>query len=171
MGRHLIFHLLGMWAAGALLLPPAFSATLLNDPKGFHDIPWGSPLQDRPDMVLLESRGRITEYAIKDGHLELGQAQVESVKFVAIDGKFARVAVWYRGESTHAQVLAYVESRFGPADRAPGAMMRGLNQEFTWLGEETSVSLTYFGAQRQRGDLFIESRVLAPLFMDALGGA
>jgi hypothetical protein len=49
-------------------------------------------------------------------------------------------------------------------------MMRGLSQEFTWMGDETSVSLIYSG-HRKRGDLFIESRQFAPLFMDAIGGA
>lgn len=171
MRRRLMRHLLGLLAGSALLLAPAFSAPLLKDPKGFHDIPWGAPLHDRSDMVLVQAKGRIKEYAIKDNSLQFGEAQVESAMFITIDGKFARVAVRYQGEKTHAQVLSYVESQFGPADRAPGSMMRGLNQEFTWLGEETSVSLTYFGGRRERGNLFIESRVFAPMFMDALGGA
>ena len=170
MRRRLVFYLLRQWVAVVLLLSPALSATLLNDPKGFQNISWGSPLHDRSDMVLVEPGERIKGYAIKDDPLQLGEARVESVKFFTIDGKFVRVVVRYRGEKTQAQVLSYVEAQFGPADRRPGAMIRGLNQEFTWLGEETSVSLTY-GGQRERGDLFIESRLLAPLFMDALGGA
>jgi hypothetical protein len=162
----------GILICGAPLgLSLVLSAELLNDPKGFHGIPWGAPLHERTDMALVEPGDRIRGYELKDSSVKFGEAQVESVRFFTIDGKFARVVARYTGEKTHKQVLAYIESRFGPADRSPGSMMRGLNQEFTWLGEETSVSLVYAAGHRQRGNLFIESRQLAPLFMDAIGGA
>lgn len=170
MRLRLVIQLLGPWAATVLLVSSVLSALLLNDPKGFRGIPWEAPLHGRSDMILIEPGERIKGYEIKNEPQLLGEVRVDSIKFLTIDGKFVRVAIHYRGEKTHAQVLSYLESQFGPTDRTPGAMIRGLNQEFTWLGEETSVSLTYAG-QRERGDLFIESRVLAPLFMDALGGA
>jgi hypothetical protein len=52
-------------------------------------------------------------------------------------------------------------------ERLPGQMMRGLNQQYTWRGPETEISLTY-EANRDRGFVFIESRNLAPRFQDRI---
>ena len=40
---------------GALLAASAGSAaaiTMVNDPHGFHQIPWGVPLADNPDLIV-----------------------------------------------------------------------------------------------------------------------
>jgi hypothetical protein len=80
-----------------LVLSVAFSAVLLNDPKGFHDIPWGAPLHERSDMVLVEPGDRIKGYELKDSSMKFGEAQVEFVRFFTIDGKFVRVVARYKG--------------------------------------------------------------------------
>jgi hypothetical protein len=46
-------------------------------------------------------------------------------------------------------------------------MMRGLNQQFTWRNQNTEVNLSYRSYQ-DRGTVFIESRTLAPRFIDVL---
>ncbi len=136
---------------------------ILNDPKGFQGLAWGSPLTEVPNMALAESSGRMKGYDFQKGSPRLGPVSLDYMRFFTIDGKFARVTIRYRGEQNHEQVLDYLESQFGALDRTPGSMMRGLNQQFNWRGTETEVNLTYDGF-RERGFLFIESRIFAPRF-------
>jgi hypothetical protein len=121
--------------------------------KGFYGIPWGANLAERNEL--------------KDGSPLLGEAKLSMLRFVATDGQFARVAIRYSGEKNHAHILKYLQSIFGPIERSPGSMMRGLNQQFTWRSEETEVNVTYQSFQ-DHGSVFIESRTLAPRFNDVL---
>jgi hypothetical protein len=57
----------------------------------------------------------------------LGEAKVIMFRFVAADGEFARVAIRYSGEKNHDHMLTYLQSLFGPTERSPVSMMRGLN--------------------------------------------
>jgi hypothetical protein len=149
------------------LEPMAWAGNMVQDPRGFQNIPWGAVLADRPELVLTDAGERITGYDFKNGPPPLGEAGVDSVRLSAIEGRFARAAVHYKGKKTHELVMAYLESQFGPIDRAPGGMMRGLNQQYNWRGAETEINLIYqsFG---ERGVVFFESRVLAPRFNDSL---
>ncbi|MBI3603011.1 MAG: hypothetical protein HY205_00980 [Nitrospirae bacterium] len=155
------------WSALGVLPMPATAGTLQNDPKGFHGIQWGSSLAKAPDLTLINAEEHIQEYALKQGPLPLGEAKVESMTFYAYDGEFARVGVRYKGKKTHEQVLAYLQSHYGPIDRSPGSMMRGLNQQFNWRGTDTEINLTY-EAKGERGFVFFDSRTLAPKFNEFL---
>lgn len=145
----------------------AWAGPLMNDPKGFHGIPWGAPLANVPDLTLVISGEHISEYELKNGPPPLGKAKVDSMRFVAFDGEFARVTIRYKGKETHEQLLAYLQSQFGPIDRTPGSMMRGLNQQFNWRGAETEINMT-FEARRERGFISIDSQSLAPKFNEFL---
>jgi len=173
--RYLIRFWLGVIIACLLLLrpgdaPQSFAAEMHDDPKGFHGIPWGASLEGRADFILAAPGERIRTYELKDGPPRLGEAPIDSMRFLTIDGKFARVAIRYRGKKTHEQVFSYLQSQFGPSDYRPDEMMRGLNQEHAWRGKDSEIHLTYED-MGERGFLFFESRVLAPLFLDNLGGA
>jgi hypothetical protein len=138
-----------------------------TESKGFYGIPWGANLAERNELKLVEETEHVESYELKDGSPLLGEAKLSMLRFVATDGRFARVAIRYSGEKNHAHILTYLQSRFGPIERSPGSMMRGLNQQFTWRSEETEVNLTYQSFQ-DRGSVFIESRTLAPRFNDVL---
>ena len=135
--------------------------------KGFYGIPWGANLAERNELKLVEETEHVESYELKDGSPLLGEAMLSMLRFVATEGQFARVAIRYSGEKNHAHILTYLQSIFGPVERSPGSMMRGLNQQFTWRSEETEVNLTYQSFQ-DRGSVFIESRTLAPRFNDVL---
>jgi hypothetical protein len=162
--------MMAAWLIVLLALPAVVAPSLLfagtkilNDPKGFQGLSWGSPLTEVPTLTLAESTDRVKGYDFQKGSPRLGPVSLEYMRFFTIDGKFARVTIRYRGEQNHEQVLEYLESQFGALDRTPGSMMRGLNQQFNWRGTETEVNLTYDGF-RERGFLFIESRLFAPRF-------
>ncbi len=145
----------------------ALAGTMVNDPNGYHGITWGTSLAAAPDLTLVKTVERLSEFSLKDGAPPLGKAKVESISFIAIDEQFARVIIRYFGKGTHEQVLAYLQNQYGPLDRTPGSMTRGLNQQFNWRGGDTEVNVVYESA-RDRGYVFIESRVLAPKFNEGL---
>jgi hypothetical protein len=140
---------------------------MVNDPNGYHGIAWGAPLAQAPDLTLIKTVERLSEFDLKAGTPTLGDAKVESMRFIAIDEQFARVVIRYTGKNTHEQMLVYLQKQYGPLDRTPGSMMRGLNQQFNWRGSDTEVNLVYESA-RDRGFVFIESRVLAAKFNEGL---
>lgn len=115
----------------------------------------------------MESVGRQQHYELVERPPRFGGIPVESLRLVAIDDQFARVTIRYHGQDTHSAVMRQLEDQYGPAERLQGSMLRGLNQQFTWRGPYTEVNLTYDGGQ-ERGSLFIESRTLAPRFLDSL---
>ncbi|MFM8552243.1 MAG: hypothetical protein ACKOCD_08050 [Nitrospiraceae bacterium] len=143
------------------------AGALLNDPKGYHNIPWGTALADQSELALVQNMDRVMGYEVQQEPPRLGDTKVESVRLFTIDGQFGRVTIRYQGKETHDAVLAYLQAQFGPIDRSPGSMMRGLNQQYNWRGADTEINLTY-EAKKERGYLFIESRSLSPRFNDAL---
>lgn len=156
------------WLVTGLTVPaPLWAVSMLNDPGGFHDIRWGSSLSARDDLELLRATSHITEYRSKTGNTTFAGAQMTRISFVAFDDQFARVTIRYEGEAIHKQVLHFLESHYGPLQKIPGQMTRGLNQQYTWRGPDTEISLTY-QAGTQRGFIFIDSRTLAPRFNDDL---
>ena len=152
-----------------LLMPPTVLAdiTMTNDPNGFYGFTWGDSLGELPEMRLTYSSDIIKEYELKSGPRRLGDAEVERVRFSTVDGKFARVGIRYGGEKNHQLVMSYLQSRFGQIERMPGTMVRGLNQQYNWRGTETEITMTYQG-NGERGYVYVESRTLAPRFLDAL---
>ena len=47
------------------------------------------------------------------------------MRFLTVDGKFARVTVRYQGKATHDQILTYLQSLYGSLDRTPGQFTGG----------------------------------------------
>ena len=136
------------------------------DPKGFLGIPWGESLKDRKEFTQIDSIDIVKVFALKEGSPELSGIPMESMKLYTFEGKYARATFHYRGDHIHESLMAYLEHDFGKTDVAQGGMARGLNQQYTWRGTETEITLTYHG-YRERGFLSVESRVLAPLFFHA----
>ena len=145
----------------------AAAGTMVNDPNGFDGVTWGTALGTSENYDLKDAGERIKRYERKDAAVALGDITVDALHFFTIDGKFARVTIRYHGKAVHDQVLKLLQTKFGPIDRTPGQMARGLNQQFNWRGEDTEINVTY-QSQGDRGYVFFESRTLAPLFNDML---
>lgn len=147
---------------------PVDAVPMTNDPMGFRDIVWGSSLTGRPDLEVFRKGPHVIEYQLKDQPPSYADVPVEALRLSSIDNQFARVTIRYKDEAIHKKILAYLEHKFGPLDRIPGQMIRGLNQQYTWRGSETEINLTYH-ANNERGYIFIDSRTLAPRFNDLIG--
>lgn len=138
---------------------------MMNDPRGFHDITWGSALSSRDDLETVRTSPHVIEYLRKSEPTSFAGVEMTSIRYVSLDDQFARVMIRYQGEQVHKQVLRFLESQFGGLERIPGQMARGLNQQYTWRGAESEINLTY-QAETERGYIFIDSRTLAPRFND-----
>ena len=150
-----------------LAVSPSLAGTPIhNDPKGFLGIPWGVPLADRTELKEIDSVNIVRIFALKDGRAEIEGIPMESMKLYTFEGKYARATFHYRGNHTHESLMNFLEAQFGKIDVAQGGMMRGLNQQYTWRGPDTEITLTYHGF-RERGFLTAESRILAPLYFHA----
>jgi len=145
----------------------AVAGGMVNDPNGFDGVTWGTALGTSEDYEMKDAGDRIKRYERKDTAPALGDVVVDALHFFTIDGKFARVTVRYHGKAVHEQVLKHLQAKFGPIDRTPGQMARGLNQQFNWRGDDTEINVTY-QSMGDRGYVFFESRILAPLFNDML---
>jgi hypothetical protein len=143
----------------------AWAVPMMNDPKGFHDIPWGTSLSSRQDLETIRAGPHIIEYLRKREPASFAGTEVTSILYVSLDDQFARVMIRYQGEQIHKHVLHFLENQFGRLERIPGQMARGLNQQYTWRGSDTEITLTY-QAGTERGYIFIDSRTLAPRFND-----
>lgn len=159
-----------------LLNGHADAVPMKEDPKGFEGIPWGATLSESETFGKVEDAGRLKTYELKGGPPSFGPAKVESMKFTTVDGRFARVTVRYHGKETHDQLLAFLQSRYGPLDRTPGQFTGGPVKIFAWQGVETAVSLRY-ETRTDRGIIFFENPSLASRIEGAmapeqdLGGA
>ena len=142
-----------------------WAVPMTNDPKGFHDIPWGTSLSSRQDLEPMQVDPHIAEYLHKTERPSFAGTEMTSVLYVSVDDQFARVVIRYQGDHVHRQVLAFLESRFGRLERVPGQMARGLTQQYNWRGPDTEINLTY-QAGTERGYIFFDSRTLAPRFND-----
>lgn len=145
---------------------PVWAVPIADDPHGFEGIPWGAAFKESADFLVVESNRRITGYELNHAAM-LGPVSVESMRFLTIDGKFARVQVRYQGTKTHGQILAYLERTYGPLDRTPGQLSVGALVLHNWRGPETEINLSY-DEKRERGTIFFESRGLSPRFQDAV---
>jgi hypothetical protein len=150
------------------LWSPALSATpIQQDPKGFFGSLWGKPLESRTDLKKIDSINTMLIYTIKTGPPQVEGIAMESVKLYTLEKKYARALFHYQGEAIHKSLLNFLETQFGKAQNPFGSMRRGLNQQYSWRGPETEITLTYHGF-RERGFLSAESRIYAPLFLDVI---
>ena len=137
-------------------------------PMGFLASLGENLLQIGKNLKKLIHPNSLQIYTLKQGNPHVEGIPMESVKLYGLEDKYARALFRYQGASTHKSLLQYLETRFGKTDRSYGTMMRGLNQQYTWRGPETEITITYHGF-RERGFLTAESRVLAPRFLDVHG--
>ncbi|MBX3236449.1 MAG: hypothetical protein KF814_09870 [Nitrospiraceae bacterium] len=132
---------------------------MANDPNGFEGITWGANLADSDSFVKVEDAGRLRNFELKAGVPTLGNSNVDSMRFMTIDGQFARVTVRYHGKEVHDQVLGYLQNQYGPLDRTPGQIAGGVVKFLSWQGWDSEITLRY-DTRTDQGIIFFESQTL-----------
>ncbi len=145
----------------------ALAGPLTNDPQGFYGIKWGHSLIESPQLTKFDSQKSLDYYRPRDLAPSIWGIPVTSIKLLSINDQFARITIHYRGEKAHQALLNELESKFGEITHPPGSMMRGLNQEYSWRGSSTEISITYQGLS-ERGFLAAQSRILAAEVMNTI---
>ncbi|HSB46165.1 MAG TPA: hypothetical protein VLD60_14215 [Nitrospira sp.] len=151
--------LAGSILAVLLMCNAVLAVPMIEDPNGFEGIPWGATLSESETFGKVEDAGRFKTYELKASPPTLGPTKVESMKFITIDDRFARVTVRYQGKEAHEKILAWLQTRYGPLDRTPGQFSVGPVKFYAWQGFETEVTMRY-EAQMDRGIIFFESQTL-----------
>lgn len=147
----------------------ALAVPIVDDPKGFEGLPWGSELTEGPRYNKVEEAGRQQSYELKTEPSILGTIPVDVLRFTTFDGKFGRVLVRYQGKETHEQILAYLQAKYGPLDRTPGQISVGPIRVYAWHGFDTEITLRYESRLGQ-GVIFFESRVMREKLSDGNSG-
>jgi len=137
-----------------------FAVPMQNDPNGFEGIPWGAGFSETADFKLVDDGPRVKGYELVQGPPPLGGVKVDTMRFITLNGKFARVTIRYHSTEAHKQIVDYFQSKYGPLDRTPGQISKGGVQQLNWRGDDTLITLTYESAA-DRGIIFFESRSLA----------
>ena len=130
---------------------------ILNDQTGLKEVALESALTE--DAQYPKSKGRAAAVPEKAGQPMLGTIPVEVLRFTTFDGKFGRVLVRYQSKDTHEQILAYLQTKYGPLDRTPGQISVGPIRVYAWHGFDTEITLRY-ESRIERGVIFFESRIL-----------
>jgi hypothetical protein len=152
---HIVALFVGLLIQAAL----ALAVPILNDPNGFEGLLWESALTEGDQFAKVEEAGRLRSYELKTGQPALGTIPVEVLRYTTFDGKFGRVLVRYQGKDTHEQILAYLQTKYGPLDRTPGQISVGPIRVYAWHGFDTEITLRY-ESRIERGIIFFESRIL-----------
>jgi hypothetical protein len=139
--------------------------SIANDPNGFETIPWGSILEEIKGFIKIDDAGRVQTYELSGPPPMLGGAPVDSLRFTTFEKKVGRVTARYTGQASHAKILSYLESKYGPLDRTPGQIAAGSTKVYAWHGMYTEVTLR-FESGFERGIVFFESRTLPERLTD-----
>jgi hypothetical protein len=157
--HHRSLHIVALFAGLLIQAALALAVPILNDPNGFEGLPWESALTEGDQFAKVEEAGRLRSYELKTGRPALGTIPVEVLRYTTFDGKFGRVLVRYQGKDTHEQILAYLQTKYGPLDRTPGQISVGPIRVYAWHGFDTEITLRY-ESRSERGIIFFESRIL-----------
>ncbi|MEK6634032.1 MAG: hypothetical protein AABY94_11980 [Nitrospirota bacterium] len=157
--HHRSLHIVALFVGLLIQAALALAVPILNDPNGFEGLPWESALTEDAQYRKVEEAGRLLSYELKTGQPALGTIPVEVLRYTTFDGKFGRVLVRYQGKDTHEQILAYLQTKYGPLDRTPGQISVGPIRVYAWHGFDTEITLRY-ESRIERGVIFFESRIL-----------
>jgi hypothetical protein len=157
--HHRSLHIVALFVGLVIQAALALAVPILNDPNGFEGLPWESALTEGDQFAKVEEAGQLRSYELKAGQPALGTIPVEVLRYTTFDGKFGRVLVRYQGKDTHEQILAYLQTKYGPLDRTPGQISVGPIRVYAWHGFDTEITLRY-ESRIERGIIFFESRIL-----------
>ncbi|MEK7761466.1 MAG: hypothetical protein AAB433_07795, partial [Nitrospirota bacterium] len=130
--HHRSLHIVALFVGLLIQAALALAVPILNDPNGFEGLPWESALTEGDQFAKVEEAGRLRSYELKTGQPALGTIPVEVLRYTTFDGKFGRVLVRYQGKDTHEQILAYLQTKYGPLDRTPGQISVGPIRVYAW---------------------------------------
>jgi len=175
-------HLVSTFVKGTLafsVLPiilasdPAHAVRITNEPNGFNEYTWGSPLASFPALQQTRELGKaesgelISVYEKPGEVLTLNGVALNRIHYRFVDGQLESIVLSYEGRESRDKLLQWIEEHYGKVTPAERRM------QFTqveWLGEKTEVTLSYYHIRKEGTLLFISPAIRYRLFDSNLGG-
>ena len=156
-----------------LVSSPASAVRITNEPNGFNEYTWGSPLSGFPALQQIRELGqaqggeRISVYEKPGEVVTLNGVTLNSIRYRFVDGQLESIVLSYQGRESRDKLLQWVEEHYGkltPSER------RLQFTQVEWLGEKTEVTLSYYHTRKEGTLLFISPAIRYRLFDSNLGG-
>ena len=151
----------------------AHAVRITNEPNGFNEYTWGSPLSGFPALQQIRELGqaqggeRISVYEKPGEVVTLNGVTLNSIRYRFVDGQLESIVLSYQGRESRDKLLQWVEEHYGkltPSER------RLQFTQVEWLGEKTEVTLSYYHTRKEGTLLFISPAIRYRLFDSNLGG-
>jgi len=152
---------------------PAHAVRITNEPNGFNEYTWGSPLANFPALQQVRELGkaeggeRISVYEKPGETVTLNGVTLNRIRYRFVDGQLESIVLSYEGRENRDKLLQWVEEHYGkltPPER------RLQFTQVQWLGEKTEVTLSYYHIKKEGMLLFISPAIQYLLFDSNLGG-
>ena len=152
---------------------PAHAVRITNEPNGFNEYAWGSPLASFPALQQARELGkaeggeRIVVYEKPGEVVTLNGVPLSAVRYRFVDGELESIVLSYEGRESREKLMQWVEEHYGkltPSER------RLQFAQAEWLGEKTEVTLSYNHSKKEGMLLFISPAIRYRLFDSNLGG-
>ena len=175
-------HLVNAFVKGVLalsVLPSILSSDLAHavritdEPNGFNEYTWGSPLASFPglqrDRELGKAEGgeRIVVYERPGEVVTLNGVPLSKIRYRFVDSQLESVVLSYEGRENRDKLMQWVEEHYGKLT-PPERRLQFAQAE--WLGEKTEVTLSYNHIKKEGMLLFISPVLRYRLFDSNLGG-
>jgi hypothetical protein len=119
-----------------------------NEPADFRGIPWGTLLEDLPDMTYLGAIGNVKSYKRENDSMVLGEIRLLSVSYIFYKGRFCSVHVGFQGPSNFNGLKTRLFEAYGEPYRPSEEMER-----YFWQGAQVDMALRYSEEPTQKGSL------------------
>jgi hypothetical protein len=151
----------------------AHAVRITNEPNGFNEYTWGSPLTSFPDLQRERELGkgeggeRIVVYERPGEVVTLNGVSLSGIRYRFVDGQLESIVLSFEGRESREKLMQWVEEHYGkltPPER---------RQQFAqaeWLGEKTEVTLSYNHSKKEGMLIFISPVLRYRLFDSNLGG-
>ena len=151
---------------------PTHAVRITNEPNGFNEYTWDSPLASFPALQQARELGkaeggeRINVYEKPGEVVTLNGVSLTRIRYRFVDGKLESIGLSYEGRENRDKLLQWVEEHYGKASPAERRMLG----QVEWLGEKTEVTLSYNHSKKEGTLLFISPAIRYRLFDSNLGG-
>ena len=119
-----------------------------NEPPDFRGIPWGTLIEDLPDMTYLAGIGEVKSYKRENDSMVLGSARLSSVSYIFYKGRFCAVYLGFHGTSSFEGLKQRLLESCGKPYRPSEEMER-----YFWQGKQVDIALRYSHEPSQKGSV------------------
>lgn len=156
-----------------LVSGPVLAVRISNEPNGFNEYTWGSPLASFPALQQIRELGkaeggeRIGVYEKPGEIVTLNGVPLSRIRYRFVDGQLESIVLSYEGRESRDKLMQWVEEQYGKLT-PPERRMQFTQVE--WLGEKTEVTLSYNHSKKEGMLLFISPAIRYRLFDTNMGG-